>query len=75
LIEGIGKNVAETTLKRDLVSRFAHSLLDVFRRVRTLGQGVLVEALCGACVKEKMDDLVNDDSASEFTILGGASVA
>src|SRR5258706_13912982 len=63
------KNVSERTLKRNLVSRFAHSLLDVFRCAWTLGQGVLIEALSRALVKEKMDDLINDDSATEFTIL------
>jgi hypothetical protein len=44
-------------------------LLDVFRCGWILGQGVPVEALCRALVKDKMDDLINNDSASEFFIL------
>jgi hypothetical protein len=64
----------ERTLKRELVSRFAHRLLDVFRCGWTFGQGVLVEALCRALVKEKMDRLINNDSAFEFVILWGALI-
>jgi hypothetical protein len=72
--EKVGKNASEKTLKWELVSRFAHSLLDVFRCGWTPGQGVLVEALCRALVKEKMDGLIHNDSAAEFFILWGASI-
>jgi hypothetical protein len=71
---GSCKKRCERTLKRELVSRFAHSLLDVFRCGWTVGQGVLVEALCHALVKEKMDGLINNDSAFEFVILRGALI-
>jgi hypothetical protein len=70
----VGKNVFERTLKREIRSRFAHSLFDVFGCSWTHGQGVLVEALCRALVKEKMDDLIHNDSASEFFILCSASI-
>lgn len=69
IFEGVRKNFSEKTLKREIVSRFAHGLLDVLRCGWTVRQGVLIEALGRGLVKEKMDDLINNDSASQFFIL------
>jgi len=73
-LQGVVKKLSERTLKREIVSRFAHGLLDVLRCGWTLRQDVLTEALGRGLVKEKMDALINNNSAAQFFILWGASI-